>query len=157
MCKLKKFLSVVLSLSMVFSAGMSKKAFADESDSYWDKYCSERNSKGGYLHEYCARREAKKILLSGEKDYVTMENLGLDGNSKCFCFKFNALDKVLSKFGFDKIGLELHKKMDEIIKKKENFEITVKKDLLKLGSAALDSLYKICLSGKQKIKEYEQK
>lgn len=35
--------------------------------------------------------------------------------------------------------------MDEIIKKKENFEITVKKDLLKLGSAALDSLYKICL------------
>ena len=108
MCKLKKFLSVVLSLSMVFSAGMSEKAFADESDSYWDKYCSERNSKGGYLHEYCARREAKKILLSGEKDYVIMENLGVDGNSKYFCFKFNALDKVLSEFGFDKTEFELH-------------------------------------------------
>lgn len=142
---------------MVFNAGMSKKVFADELDSYKDKCCFERNSKGGYLNSSCANIEARKILLSGEKDYVTMENLGLDGNSKCFCFKFNALDKVLSKFGFDKIGLELHKKMDEIIKKKENFEITVKKDLLKLGSAALDSLYKICLSGKQKIKEYEQK
>ncbi len=144
MCKFKKFLSVTLSLSIVFNLGLSTKAFADESE-YLNKYCSERNSKGGYLNSSCANIEARKILLSGEKDYVTMENLGLDGNSKCFCFKFNALDKVLSKFGFDKIGLELHKKMDEIIKKKENFEITVKKDLLKLGSAALDSLYKICL------------
>lgn len=159
MCKLKKFLSVVLSLSMVFSAGMSKKAFADESDSYWDKYCSERNSKGGYLHEYCARREAKKILLSGEKDYVIMENLGVDGNSKYFCFKFNALDKVLSEFGFDKTEFELHKEMDEV-KKKENSEFTVKKVLLKLSlgtllGSLLGSLYEIYLLKKQK-KEDEQ-
>ena len=153
MCKLKKFLSV--GLSMVFSAGMSKKAFADESDSYWDKYCSERNSKGGYLHEYCARREAKKILLSGEKDYVIMENLGVDGNSKYFCFKFNALDKVLSEFGFDKTEFELHKEMDEV-KKKENSEFTVKKVLLKLGlGTLLGSLYEIYLLKKQK-KEDEQ-
>lgn len=109
MCKFKKFLSVTLSLSIVFNLGLSTKAFADESE-YWNKYCSERNSKGGYSDEYCARIEAEKILLSGEKDYVIMENQGDSADKDVYLFNFRALDKIFEVLDWDKKEFEVIRK-----------------------------------------------
>lgn len=116
MCKFKKFLSVTLSLSIVFNLGLSTKAFADESE-YWNKYCSERNSKGGYSNEYCANIEARKILLSGEKDYVIMENQGGLAQEDIYFFNFRALDKLFEVLDWDKKEFEVCRK-NALLRKK---------------------------------------
>lgn len=109
MCKFKKFLSVTLSLSIVFNLGLSTKAFADESE-YLNKYCSERNSKGGYWDANCASIEARKILLSGEKDYVIMENQGARADKDVYLFNFRALDKLFEVLDWDKKEFEVCRK-----------------------------------------------
>lgn len=101
MCKFKKFLSVTLSLSIVFNLGLSTKAFADESE-HLNNVCSERNFKGGYFEKYCALNKAKEILLSGEKDYVIIENQGASADKDVYLFNFRALDKLFEVLDWDK-------------------------------------------------------
>ena len=62
MLKLKKFLSVLLSMALVFNLRTSLKSEAFipaelESD------CAQKNSKGGYIEDSCAIWEAENAFL----------------------------------------------------------------------------------------------
>lgn len=86
---LKKCLSIVLSLSCMFSSFIPLKTFAED-------YCTAKNSKGGYLHPRCANPELVKVG-NNQVDYASVENLGPFGDEERYCFNFRVLDNVYKK------------------------------------------------------------
>ena len=88
--KVKKLLSIILSISYIFSSIIPVQVFAED-------YCdSNRNSKGGYIDESCADFELVKVG-NNQADYVSVENLGPFGDEERYCFNFRALDDVYEK------------------------------------------------------------
>lgn len=87
--KVKKLLSIILSISYIFSSIIPVQVFAED-------YCAAKNSKGGYLHPRCANPELVKVG-NNQADYVSVENLGPFGDEERYCFNFRALDDVYEK------------------------------------------------------------
>lgn len=85
----KKCLSIVLSLSCIFSSVIPLQVFAED-------YCDAKNSRGGYLHPRCANPELVKVG-NNQADYASVENLGPFGDEERYCFNFRALDDVYEK------------------------------------------------------------
>ena len=124
MFKLKKFLSVILSASVFLNSAPPTKVFADDSgfdvDEYTRRYCTEKNAKGGYVDEVCADLEARKILSSGEQDYLIMKNQGAQANKDYHYFTFRALDKIAEVLDWDRKEAEGCRKL-ALIERKMNF------------------------------------
>ncbi len=87
--KVKKLLSIILSISYIFSSIIPVQVFAED-------YCAAKNSKGGYLHPRCSNPELVKVG-NNQADYVSVENLGPFGDEERYCFNFRALDDVYEK------------------------------------------------------------
>ena len=69
-------------------------------EEYFLTHCPKKNSKGGYVYDSCAWKEAEKALLNGT-DYMVMRDQGPDGNEDLYFFTFRALDKILEELGLD--------------------------------------------------------
>lgn len=87
--KIKKLLSIILSVSCMFSFIFPLQVFAED-------YCAAKNSKGGYLHQRCADPELVTVRKN-QADFASVENLGPLGDEERYCFNFRALDDVYEK------------------------------------------------------------
>ncbi len=101
--KIKKILSVFLSMLLFLNPILSGKASAMDQktkEEYFLTHCPKKNSKGGYVYDSCAWKEAEEALLNGT-DYVVMRDQGPYGNEDLYFFTFRALDKILDELGLD--------------------------------------------------------
>ena len=119
MLKLKKFLSVLLSLTFVFNFGTSLKSEAFIPKEF-ESDCAQKNSKGGYIEDGCAYWEAENALLNEKKDYVVIENLGPLADRTFYYFSFNALDKILDVV--NQPTDEMQKEIDKLEQKKNSLK-----------------------------------
>ncbi len=106
--KLKKLLSVILSVCCVFNLVSPLQVFAED-------YCdTNRNKKGGYIDYNCANSELLKVAYN-KANFATVENLGPSGVSEYYCFNFRALDDVFKKNKLISVA-ELRKERDSLDK-----------------------------------------
>lgn len=166
MFRIKKFLAVTLILSIIFNLSLETKVFSYESgfdvDKYLSENCSERNFNGGYLRQGCAGIEAQKILLSGEKDFLVMRDLGALGDCTFYYFTFNALDRILDELGIDSDEDNLRQEYLDL-EERVNNDFSKLKVLPSVGASALigvlggDLLFKSIKTKEQKRKLFESK
>ena len=119
MLKLKKFLSVLLSLALVFNLGTSLKSEAFIPAEF-ESDCAQKNSKGGYIEDGCAYWEAENALLNEKKDYIVIKNLGPLADRTFYYFSFNALDKILDVV--NQSTDEMQKEIDKLEQKKNSLK-----------------------------------
>lgn len=119
MLKLKKFLSVLLSLTFVFNFGTSLKSEAFIPAEF-ESDCAQKNSKGGYEDDSCAIWEAKNALLKEKRDYIVIKNLGPLADRTFYYFSFNALDKILDVV--NQPTDEMQKEIDKLEQKKNSLK-----------------------------------
>ncbi len=119
MLKLKKFLSVLLSLTFVFNFGTSLKSEAFIPKEF-ESDCAQKNSKGGYIEDGCAYWEAENALLNEKKDYIVIKNLGPLADRTFYYFSFNALDKILDVV--NQSTDEMQKEIDKLEQKKNSLK-----------------------------------
>ncbi len=119
MLKLKKFLSVLLSMALVFNLRTSliSEAFIPAE---FESDCAQKNSKGGYIEDSCAIWEAENALLNEKKDYVVIKNLGPLADRTFYYFSFNALDKILDVV--NQPTDEMQKEIDKLEQKKNSLK-----------------------------------
>lgn len=132
--KVKKFLSIVLSLALIFNPLVAKDVYANSSEFSEDECWKDciKNSKGGYESELCAGKEAEKILLSGEKDYVVIKEVGPLANEEVYYFTFRALDKILDELGLDHNEDKLREELQSLRKERISYFSTLK-NMLRVG------------------------
>lgn len=132
--KVKKFLSIVLSLTLIFSPLVAKGVYANRSEFSEDECWKDciKNSKGGYESDLCAGKEAEKILLSGEKDCVVIKDVGPLANEEIYYFTFRALDKILDELGLDDNEDKLREELQRLRKERISYFSTLK-NMLRVG------------------------
>lgn len=106
--KVKKLLSIILSISYIFSSIIQVQVLAA------DDYCAAKNSKGGYLHPRCANPELAKVW-NNQDNFTAVKNLGPDGDDEYYCFNFRALDDVFEERKLEPTG-NLWKEYDALSK-----------------------------------------
>lgn len=138
MYKFKKILSVALSLALIFSPLVAKGVYANRSEFSEDECWKDciKNSKGGYESDLCAGKEAEKILLSGEKDYVVIKDVGPLANEEIYYFTFRALDKILDELGLDPNEDKLREELQRLRKERISYFSTLK-NMLRIGISSL--------------------
>lgn len=122
MLNLKKFLSLSLSMALIFNSivPMKSEAFIPEE---LESSCAKKNSKGGYIEDSCAYWDAENVLLNEKKDYVVIKNLGPLADRTFYYFSFNALDKILDVI--NQPTEELQQEIDKLAKKKNSLKESV--------------------------------
>ena len=162
MLSFKKFLSISLSVVLVFSsiAPIKSEAFIPKE---FESSCAKKNSKGGYIEDSCAIWEAENALLNEKKDYVVIENLGPLADRTFYYFSFNALDKVLDVV--NQPTDEMQKEIDKLTESKNSFkervlpQISLSGILGSIGgyfSARFFDWYRTILYNKEKKKRYKK-
>ena len=119
MISFKKFLSVLLSMALVFNLRTSliSEAFIPAE---FESDCAQKNSKDGYIEDSCAIWEAENALLNEKKDYVVIKNLGPLADRTFYYFSFNALDKILDVV--NQPTDEMQKEIDKLEQKKNSLK-----------------------------------
>ena len=136
--KIKKILSVFLSMLLFLNPILAEKASAMDQktkEEYFLTHCPKKNSKGGYVYDSCAWKDAEEALLNGT-DYVIMRDQGPYGNEDLYFFTFRALDKILDELGLDP-GEDKFNEEWETFKKKQNSYFSPFKNILRVGVGSL--------------------
>lgn len=155
--KLKKCLSVILSLILFLNLFSVTNVYAENSefaeDELWNS-CT-KNSKGGHEDIFCAGKEADELILSGKKDYVVMKNVGSQANEEIYYFTFRALDKILEELGLDPNEDELKEEWQRLEKERISY-FSPLKNILKvcagglIGALGGNGLYSLARSERKK-------
>lgn len=155
--KIKKILSVFLSILLFLNPILTENASAIDQktkEEYFLKHCPKKNSKGGYVYDSCAWKEAEEALLSG-KDYVIMRDQGPYGTEDLYFFSFRALDKILDELGLDPSEDKLREEWQNLEKERTSY-FSASKNILRVGIGSLigalggNGLYRLARSERKK-------
>ena len=155
--KIKKILSVFLSILLFLNAILTENASAIDQktkEEHFLKHCPKKNSKGGYVYDSCAWKEAEEALLKG-KDYVIMRDQGPYGTEDLYFFTFRALDKILDELGLDPNEDKLREEWQNLEKERYSY-FSALKNTLRIGIGSLigalggNELYSLARSERKK-------
>ena len=155
--KIKKILSVFLSILLFLNAILIENASAIDQktkEEHFLKHCPKKNSKGGYVYDSCAWKEAEEALLKG-KDYVIMRDQGPYGTEDLYFFTFRALDKILDELGLDPNEDKLREEWQNLEKERNSY-FSALKNTLRIGIGSLigalggNELYSLARSERKK-------
>lgn len=155
--KIKKILSVFLSILLFLNAILTENASAIDQktkEEHFLKHCPKKNSKGGYVYDSCAWKEAEEALLKG-KDYVIMRDQGPYGTEDLYFFTFRALDKILDELGLDPNEDKLREEWQNLEKERNSY-FSALKNTLRIGIGSLigalggNELYSLARSERKK-------
>lgn len=136
--KNKKILSIFLSMLLFLNPILSGKASAMDQktkEEYFLTHCPKKNSKGGYVYDSCAWKEAEEALLNGT-DYVIMRDQGPYENEDLYFFTFRALDKILDELGLDPSEDKLCEERQSLKKERISY-FSPLKNILRVGIGSL--------------------